>query len=39
MPHNGYRPLDIKLLKHKFLKIKSTNFEIGIKKYIREIKI
>ena len=39
MPHNGYRPFDIKLLKHKFLKIKSTNFEIGIKKYIREIKI
>ena len=39
MPHNGYRPFDIKLLKNKFLKTKLTNFEIGIKKYMREIKI
>ena len=39
MPHNGYRPFDIKLLKNKFLKTKLTNIEIGIKKYMREIKI
>lgn len=37
MPHNGFRPFDISLLKKKFNKIKLTSFEIGLTKYIQSL--
>tara|TARA_B100001996_G_C18325308_1_gene464166 strand:- start:8 stop:610 length:603 start_codon:yes stop_codon:yes gene_type:complete len=37
MPHNGYRPFNIKLLKTKFTEVKPTNFENGVRKYIGSI--
>ena len=35
MPHNGFRPFDIKLLKKDFKNIKFNNIESGIKKYLK----
>lgn len=34
MPHNGYRPFDISLLKKKFGNIKIHNLKTGLKEYI-----
>ena len=33
MPHNGYRPFDISLIKNKFKKLMIHDFKIGINKY------
>ena len=35
MPHNGYRPFDVSCIKKNFNKIKLTNIEQGITKYLR----
>ena len=35
MPHNGYRPFDVSCIKKIFNKIKLTNIEQGITKYLR----
>ena len=37
MPHNGYRPFNIKLLKTHFKKIKMSSINTGIKKYIEAL--
>jgi len=37
MPHNGYRPFKISLLKNNLKKIKIINLEQGIKNYINQI--
>ena len=37
MPHNGYRPFNIDLLKKNFKEIKISNLKIGIQKYLLEI--
>ena len=37
MPHNGYRPFNVKLLKKNFKNIKLSNIEIGIKKYLLDL--
>ena len=37
MPHNGYRPFNIKLLKRNFKNIKLSNIETGIKKYLADL--
>ena len=37
MPHNGYRPFNIKLLKKHFKKIKMSSINTGIKKYIEAL--
>ncbi len=34
MPHNGYRPFDVKLLKKNFKNIELKNLESGVKNYI-----
>ena len=34
MPHNGYRPFDVTLLKNSFKNIKISSIKIGIKKYL-----
>ena len=34
MPHNGYRPFNIKLLKKNFKEIKISSIDLGIKKYL-----
>ena len=34
LPHNGYRPFNVKLLKHYFKDIKMSSIKNGIKKYI-----
>jgi len=38
MPHNGYRPFNVSLLKDKFPTVKLTTFNNGIKKYIESLK-
>jgi UDP-glucose 4-epimerase len=38
MPHNGYRPFEITKIKKNFKKIKITQIEVGIKKYLQVIK-
>ena len=35
MPHNGYRPFDVKCIKKNFEKVKLTNIKDGIIKYLR----
>lgn len=37
MPHNGYRPFKVNLLKNNFKKLKITNIKQGIKSYIPQI--
>ena len=37
MPHNGYRPFKVNLLKNNFKKLKVTNIKQGIKSYIPQI--
>ena len=37
MPHNGYRPFKVNLLKNNFKKLKITNIKQGIKSYIPKI--
>ena len=39
IPHNGYRPFNIKLLKKNFRDIELSNLKIGIKKYLANIDI
>ena len=34
MPHNGYRPFDVALLKNSFKNIKISSIKTGIKKYL-----
>jgi UDP-glucose 4-epimerase len=36
MPHNGYRPFDISLLKNKFNKLKIDKINSGLKNYIKK---
>jgi len=38
MPHNGYRPFNIQLLKDNFKDIKMTPITLGIKKYLTELR-
>ena len=38
MPHNGYRPFEITKIKKNFKKIKITQIDVGIKKYLQIIK-
>ena len=35
MPHDGYRPFNISLLKHRFKDVKISTIRIGIKKYLK----
>jgi UDP-glucose 4-epimerase len=37
MPHNGFRPFDVSLLKKKFKTVKLTTFKTGLKKYMRSL--
>ena len=37
MPHSGYRPFKVNLLKNNFKKLKITNIKQGIKSYIPQI--
>ena len=37
MPHNGYRPFNVKLLNKNFNKIKLYKHSIGIKKYMKDL--
>jgi len=37
MPHNGYRPFNINLIKNNFKNIKMFSIENGIKKYLENI--
>ncbi|MBG56026.1 MAG: NAD-dependent dehydratase [Deltaproteobacteria bacterium] len=37
MPHNGYRPFNIDLLRKKFGKIKNYNLKDGVKKYFEKL--
>tara|TARA_Y100000590_G_scaffold467999_1_gene648930 strand:+ start:1547 stop:2395 length:849 start_codon:yes stop_codon:yes gene_type:complete len=38
MPHNGYRPFNVSLIKKNFNKVKLTNIKDGIIKYLRNYK-
>ena len=38
MPHNGYRPFNISLIKSNFKDIKFTPIKIAIKKYLLDLK-
>ena len=37
MPHNGYRPFDISLIKKNFKNIELSSIQNGIKKYLRKL--
>jgi len=37
MPHNGFRPFDVSLLKKKFKTVKLTSFKTGLKKYMKSL--
>lgn len=37
MPHNGYRPFDVKLINRKFKNIVLYNYSSGLKKYIKDL--
>ena len=37
MPHNGYRPFNVKLIKKNFKNIELNTIENGMKKYLRKL--
>lgn len=37
MPHNGFRPFDVSLLKKNFKTVKLTSFKVGLNEYMRRI--
>ena len=39
IPHNGYRPFNIKLLQKNFKNVELSNLKIGVKKYLTAIDI
>ena len=39
MPHNGYRPFNINLLKKNFKNLRTNSIDKGIKKYLKDLKL
>tara|TARA_B110000027_G_C16113777_1_gene299123 strand:+ start:1286 stop:2140 length:855 start_codon:yes stop_codon:yes gene_type:complete len=39
MPHNGYRPFNINLLKKNFKNLRINSIDKGIKKYLKDLKL